>query len=63
MEVILLRPIQMNIVNRYRQYYDILMNEFDIETLNKQPPTPESMAMWVSRLVEEGKEIDAELVG
>ncbi|KAH8549971.1 Sec34-like family-domain-containing protein [Umbelopsis sp. PMI_123] len=63
MEVILLRPIQMNIVSRYRQYYDILINEYDVETLSKQPPTPESMAMWISQLVEEGKEIDDGLLG
>jgi hypothetical protein len=63
MEVILLRPIQMNIVSRYRQYYDILINEYDVETLSKQPPTPESMAMWISQLVEEGKEIDEGFLG
>lgn len=62
MEAILLRPIQMNIVSRYRQYYDIVINQYDLETLPKQPPTTEAMAMWISQLVEEGKEIDEEIL-
>ncbi|CAO3664413.1 unnamed protein product [Umbelopsis vinacea] len=62
MEAILLRPIQMNILSRYRQYYDILMNQYDVETLPKQPPTTEAMAMWISQLVDEGKEIDEEIL-
>jgi hypothetical protein len=62
MEAILLRPIQMNIVGRYRQFHDILSTQYDLETLPKQIPTVEAVALWISQLVEEGKELDEEML-
>lgn len=61
MEAILLRPIQMNISSRYRQFYEIVSNQYDLETLPKQIPSTESMALWISQLVEQGKVLDHDL--
>ncbi|KAJ2965021.1 hypothetical protein NQZ79_g51 [Umbelopsis isabellina] len=61
MEAILLRPIQMNISSRYRQFYEIVSHQYDLETLPKQIPSTESMALWISQLVEEGKVLDDDL--
>ncbi|RUS30631.1 hypothetical protein BC938DRAFT_479139 [Jimgerdemannia flammicorona] len=53
-EIVLLKPMQNNIVDSYRAFYDTVQYEYDLSTFTREVDSVEETAEWVNKVIEEG---------